>query len=235
MRWGISFNIPAIHELELWGLPPPSAMETIQKWDSTNVINVLYHFQYSPQSWKEWQRLAAIKVQMQNRIGHIVFQEYEPSAVDGKIYTVSELGDYFKGFVKFPQPLFPGEKKESYKMLCVHAKRLHYEKMLYLEQLIATSIRFNSVDPEGPRQTVKRAVAAYKFALDNCEEWPIKLSKEALIIAHKKGAAKTHQIRREASAPKRERAKILRAEGLTFPQIASELEVSLSTAKRWMK
>lgn len=235
MRWGISFNVPAIHESELWGLPPPSITEKIQKWDGTQLIHVLYHFQYSPQSWNEWQRAAAIKVQMQNRIKHLEFQEYEPSIVDGRIYTVSELGQYFKDFVKFPKPMFPGQKREAYQKLCIYAKRLHYEGILHPEQLIATSMRFNAVDPEGIGQTVKRAFSAYKFAVDHCEEWPIKLSKEALVIAHKKGAAKTHQLKRESSESNRKRAKTLRAEGLTFQQIASELEVSLSTAKRWFK
>ena len=235
MRWGISFNIPAIHESELWGLPPPSAVEVIQKWNDTQLINVLYHFQYCPQSWKEWQQVAGIKVQIRKKFKSIKFEDYELSVIYGKIYTVSELGEYFREFVKFPQPLFPGQRREAYQRLCIHAKKLYREGMLHKEQLIATSMRFNAVDPEGIGQTVKRALAAYRFALDHCEEWPTKLSEEALVIAHKKGAAKTHQTRRVNSMPKRKRAKTLRTEGLTFQQISSELVVSLSTAKRWLK
>ncbi len=235
MRWGISFNVPAIHKSELWGLPPPSDMETIQKWDGTQLINVLYHFQYAPQSWKEWQRVAGIKVQMQRRIKHLEFQEYDSSSIDGKIYTVSELGQYFKEFVKFPQPQFPGQKRESYRMLCRHAKRLHYEGILYEEQLIATSMRFNDTDPEGIGQTVKRALAAYKFALEHCEEWQTKLSEKELVKAHKTGAIKTHQIRRDKSAFKRDHAESLRNDGFTFNQIANDIGVSLSTVKRWLK
>ena len=235
MRWGISFNVPAIHKPELWGLPPPSETEILQKWDGTQMIHVLYHFQYSPQSWHEWQRVAGIKVQMKNKIDHIEFQEYEPSVVDGKIYTVSELGQYFKDFVKFPKPLFPGQKRESYQKLCLHAKRLHYEGLLHEEQLIATSIRFNSIDPEGIRQVIKRALAAYKFAIDHCESWPIKLSADELKMAHKKGSLKTHQIRREHSAKKRSLAENFRNSGMTFSAISSKIGVSLSTVKRWLK
>ncbi len=234
MRWGISFNIAATYESDLWGLPPPSSTEVVQKWDGTQMINVLYHFQYSPQSWKEWQRVAGIKVQIKNKIKHVEFQEYELLEVDGKIYTVSELGKHFREFVKFPKPLFPG-KRESYRMLCRHAKRLYYENLLHEEQLIATSIRFNATDPEGVTQTVKRALSAYKFALDHLNEWKVKLGKVELIAAHRKGAAKTHQLRRDKSASKRERAKSLRAEGMIFSRIALALDVSLRTVKRWLK
>ncbi len=235
MRWGISFNIPAIHKSELWGLPPPSEMETIQKWDGTQLINVLYHFQYAPQSWKEWQRVAGIKVQMQRRIKHLEFQEYDSSSIDGKIYTVSELGQCFKDFVKFPKPLFPSQRREAYQKLCIHAKRLHYEGLLHVEQLIATSIRFNDKDPEGITQTIKRAIAAHKFALKHSDEWKTKLSKEDLIVSHKEGAKKTHEIRRKKSELKKVQAKNLRDDGMTFSEISSEISVSLSTVKRWLK
>lgn len=235
MRWGISFNVPAIHKSELWGLPPPSTVEIIQKWDGTQLIHILYHFQYSPQSWKEWQRVAAIKVQLQNKVKHLEFQEYEPSAIDGRIYTVSELGQYFKDFVKFPKPMFPGKKREAYQKLCIHAKRLYYEGLFHVEQLIATSIRFNDTDPEGITQTIKRAISAYKFALDHSDDWNTKLNEDELIMAHKKGAEKTHEIRRRKAESQRARAKKLRADRMTFFEISSEIGVSLSTVKRWLK
>ncbi len=234
MRWGIAFNVPATYESDLWGLPPPSQVQTIQKWDGTQMINVLYHFQYSPQSWQEWQRVAGIKVQIQNKIDSVVFQEYDPLEVDGKFYTVSELGKHFREFVKFPKPMFPG-KRESYRMLCRHAKRLHYEGLLFEEQLIATSIRFNSSDPEGMSQTIKRALAAYRFALDHLDEWKVKLTHDELVSAHKRGAAKTHKLRRDKSEPKRRRAKSLRDDNFTFQQIADDIGVSIATVKRWLR
>ena len=235
MRWGISFNVPAAHEYDLWGLPPPSSKKVLQRGDGTRMINISYHFQYTPQSWKEWQRVAGIKVQMQKRIDHLEFQEYDSSAVDGKIYTVSELGQHFKDFVKFPKPMFPGQKREAYQKLCIHAKRLYYEDLLHIEQLIATSIRFNDIDQEGITQTIKRAVAAHKFALDHCDEWTTKLGEVELIMAHKKGAEKTHKIRRKKSGLKRVQAQKLRDDGMTFSKISSEIGVSLSTVKRWLK
>lgn len=57
MKWGISFRIAATHNHTLLGLPPPSLVERIQRWDGTEMIDVLYHFLYAPQSKKEWQGL----------------------------------------------------------------------------------------------------------------------------------------------------------------------------------
>ena len=107
MKWGIAFSVAATYASDLWGLPPPSQMEMVQRWDNTQMINVLYHFEYSPQSRKEWQRVAGIKVQIAMRIKGIEFQEYEPLSFDGKVYTISELGSHFKDFVKFPAPFSP--------------------------------------------------------------------------------------------------------------------------------
>ncbi len=234
MKWGIAFNVAATYESDLWGLPPPSQVETVQKWDGTKMIAVLYHFLYSPQSWKEWQRMAGIKKQIKDRLEVAEFTEYERNGLEGKLYTVSELGEHFSEFVKFPMPMFPG-KRESYRMLCRHAKRLHYEGLLFEEQLIATSIRFNSSDPEGMSQTIKRALAAYKFALDHRDEWQVKLDPDERHKVLSESALKSAQIRRGKSAQKRDRAKSLRDDNFTFQQIAEELGVSIITAKRWLR
>lgn len=235
MRWGILFSVPATYEADLWTIPRPSFMERGRKWDGTEMINVLYHFQYSPQSWQEWQRVAAIKVQIEKRVKRVKFKEYESGSGEGKIYTVSELGSHFKDFVKFPPPLYPGKRKEAYKMLCRHAKRLHYEGLLHIEQLIATSIRFNETDPEGITQTVKRAKAAYRFAEEQKDEWKVKLNTKALADAHRKGADKTNQIKRDKAAQKKERARSLKDQGFTLKDIAKELEVSLRTVNNYLE
>lgn len=155
MRWGISFNVAATNESDLWGLPPPSQMETVQRLDGTQLINVLYHFQYTPQHRKEWQRVAGIKVQIVDKIKSVEFQPYEPLEVDGKIYTISELGKYFKEFVEFPMPFFDGTPQA---ILTRHAKRLHYENMLHIEQLIFVSIWIKEIAPKketGRRKKMK--------------------------------------------------------------------------------
>jgi len=242
MKWGIAFRVAATYESDLWGLPPPSQIETGQKWDGSKMINVLYHFQYSPQSKKEWQRVAGIKAQIAMRIKGIEFQEYEPLGVDGKVYTISEIGKHFKAFVKFPAPFFDGT---SQAILTRHAKRLYYEGLLHVEQLIFVSMWIKEIAPknetgrrkkdEGIRQVMRRAMSAYQFALDHQEEWKVKLSAEARHEVLSQSALKSAQAKRDNSMEKRERAKSLRADGETLSAIASLLDVSSRTIMRWLK
>ena len=237
MKWGISFKIPAIYESDLLGLPPPSNIIRLSGGNGrTKSIEVFYHFIYNPQSWKEWQRVAAIKAQIKKRVTQAYFTEYEATEIQNKVYTVSELGKHFTAFIKFPKPLFPGVKREAYKMLCIHAKRLYYEGLLYEEQLIATSFRFNqTVDNEGIRQTIKRAKAAYYFALDHCQDWKTKLNEEDLHNVLSMAANKAAESKRKNSQSAREKVKTLKEKGCTLKYISNEIGVSESTVKRWLK
>jgi len=235
MQWGISFKIPAAYESDLWDFPPPSAMQRLNSINGRQMIKVFYHFQFTPQSWKEWQRVASIKIQMQKRVNAIMFDDYEAYEAIGCVYTVSSLGKHFKAFVKFPKPQYPSEHREAYKMLCRHAKRLHRDTKLHIEQLIATSMRFNDVDSnkEGLGQTFKRAKAAYKFAMDHREAWPTRLNEEERhkvlsMSAHKAAEAKRNN-------PKRNEAKELQKSGMLLNEIAETLSVSRSTLWRWLK
>ena len=242
MKWGISFSVAATHKSDLWGLPPPSQVETVHRWDGTEMIYVLYHFQYSPQSKKEWQRVAGIKVQIASILKDVEFQEYEPLEVEGKLYTISELGKYFKAFVTFPAPYFDGTPQA---ILSRHAKRLYYEGMLHIEQLIFVSMWIKDIAPknetgrrkkdEGIRQVMRRAKSAYLFALKHLDEWKVKLDTETRHKVLRQAALKSAQVKRDHSQPKRELAKKLREEGETVSAISSLLEVSPSTIKRWLK
>ncbi len=242
MRWGISFNVAATYESDLWGLPPPSRKETVQRWDGTKMIFVLYHFLHSPQSRKEWQRVASIKVQIGNRFKDVEFVEYEPLEVDGKLYTISELGKHFRKFVKFPAPFFDGTPQA---ILTRHAKRLHYEDLLHVEQLIFVSMWIADIAPknetgrrpkkEGMRQVMRRAWSSYNFALDHQDEWKVKLDPETRHKVLSQAALRSAEVKRENSKAKRERAKNLRVAGFTFGQIAEDVDVCLSTVKRWLR
>ncbi len=242
MKWGIAFSVAATYESDLWGLPPPSKMETGQRWDGTQMINVLYHFQYSPQSRKEWQRVAGIKVQIASKITSVEFQSYEPLEVDGKVYTISELGSHFKDFVKFPAPFFDGTPQA---ILARHAKRLYYEGLLHVEQLIFVSMWIKDIAPknetgrrkkdEGIRQIMRRAMSSYQFALDHKDEWKVKLDIKTRHKVLSQAALKSAQVKRDNSKDKREYAKSLRGEGKPLTAISSLLGVSYSTVKRWTK
>lgn len=244
MRWGIVFSIPAAFESDLWSLPPLSNMRRLTRSDGGPSLEACYLFDYPPQSWREWQRVATIKVQIEHRLKLCKIQEYHGSdEVQGPTYTISELGKEFPAFVKFPAPLFPKAAGEQYSHLIRHAKRLHYEGLLNIERLIAVSWWFNDVLAEidttsrkghqGPRQVMVVAKRAWEYAQEHKHEWRVKLpdserKKKLSDAAHKAAAVKRDN-------PKRKEAAAMRKEGKTYAEIAEYLGVSLSTAKRWLK
>lgn len=234
MQYGISLRVDADFDSDLWGLPPPSKQRWITKSDSTKSLNILYHFQYSPQSWREWQRVASMKVQISNRIARVEFEEYQaPESIDS-VYSISELGKHFTEFVKYHKPLYPKDKSEFMRSLTIYAKRLHYEKMLHFEAVLAMALHFNSKCEIGYSfRELNRKTRAI-FELDR-EEWKIKLSDEARHKVLSESALKSAQVKNDKSQAKRDRAKSLRDDGMTLDAISSELGVSLSTVKRWLR
>ncbi len=238
MNWGISFKIPAKFESELWEqLPTPSQLRRLSSRSGKTILNVLYHFQYPPQSWREWQRVASIKAQIQKRINCVVFCEYEVIDFIENVYYISELGRHFEAFIKFPKPLFPNSKKDIYQKLCMYAKRLHYEGLLHVEQLIATSIRFNVVEENKAdiSQKIKRAISSYKFACEYKDEWQTKLSKEERHKVLSESAKKSAVIRKKKSEDKKKLAIMLKNEGSSLKDIVEKLNISQSTLWRFLK
>lgn len=233
MKWGIHFRISSDFDADLWGLPPPSSKRWITG-SKGKVLEVLYHFQYAPQSWKEWQRVASIKVQIQSLITNLEFEEYGAKEIVESCYTISEIGKYFTGFIKFHKPLYPFGKNEFMRSLTIYAHRLHYENMWSYEALMAMGLHFNASCGLGYsyKDVMRKAKSISK--LDR-SDWNIKLSKEELQIAHKRGADKTAQIKRDKTREKRELVYRLREDGATILSISEQLSVSSSTVKRWLK
>ncbi len=232
MQWGISFTLESEFEAELYSLPPASSKRYLTRMNKANLISILYHFQYTPQSWKEWQRVSSIKIQMKQKAPHIRFVDYEPQEVVEYIYTVSELGKHFTEFIKFQKPLYPSDKSEFMSFLTLYTIRLYYEHQLHHEAVIAMALRFNSISSLGYsfRELNRKVIAILK--LDR-SEWKLKLSKKDLKLAHKRGNEISSQKMRDKSKPIRDKAAHLRVEGNTLSHISKILGISLSTVKRW--
>ena len=233
MRWGISLNIVSDFDSELWGLPPPSKTRLLSKMDSTKTLQVLYHFQYMPQSWKEWQRVASIKIQIQELISHVEFDEYAIFDEVERVYTIAELGSYFPKFVKYQKPLYPSDKNEFMSSLAKYSKRLHYEQQLHFEAVIAMALHFNTKCSLGYSFRELNRSARAIFELDR-NEWKIKLSDSDLKEAHRRGNQVSSQKMRDKSKSKREEAIRLKADGKTFKVISQILNLSLSTVRRYV-
>ena len=232
MQWGITLNLKSDFDRSLWSLPPPSATRWISKTDGTKTLRVLYHFQYTPQSWREWQRIASIKIQMLELVPHLIFSEYEAIDEVERVYTIAELGRYFPKFIKFHKPLYPSDKDEFMRSLTLYCQRLYYERQLHVEAVIAMALHFNSKCNLGysHREIMKKANSVMQ--LDR-SSWRVKLSESELKEAHAKGADVTNNKKRQASQSKRDEAVRLRREGMLLKDIATYLGVSLRTVNSW--
>jgi len=235
MKWGIMFNIPATYESDLLSLlPPPTNKRWLTSSHGKNTIEALYYFQYTPQSWQEWQRVASIKKQMLNRINVISFLDYEPpEIINGSVYTVSELGKYFGDFIKFPKPMFPSSQDDAYQKLCWHAMRLHHQSLLFIEQLIAISIKFSMDSGVGLTQSLKRAKSVYAFAQENKANWKQRLGKEDLSKVLLESNKKSVAIRQKNRDSKRQIAIGLKSDGKSIKEITEILGVNRRTITRW--
>lgn len=230
--WGISCNITSDFDKTLWSLPPPSATRWLSKIDGTKILQVIYHFQYMPQSWQEWQRIASFKIQMKELIPHIIFKEYE--VVDGiyKVYTITELGKYFTKFIKYQKPLYPKDRSEFMRSLTLYSMRLHYERQLHFEAVIAMALHFNAkCKLDYSFREMNRSVRAI-FELD-MDKWKEKLLDDELHDAYKKRNILIAKQKRKRSQPIKDKAILLRSEGHTLNSISMILGVSLSTVRRY--
>ena len=232
MQTGISLRIVSDFDSELWGLPPPSGIRWLSRCDGKKVLEILYHFQHNPQSWREWQRIAAIKVQIRQKVPNVEFDEYEGSDEVQRVYTIAELGKHFPKFIKFHKPLYPSDKSEFMRCLTLYCQRLHYEQQLHFEAVVAMALHFNSKCGLGysHREVMKKAKSV--MLLDR-DEWKVKLSADELKEAHARGGKKRVQQKRELFQAKRDEALKLRADGMLLKDIATKLGVSERTVKRW--
>ena len=233
MQWGICFKIDAVFESDLRALPPPTSERMLTNINGESVISVSYHFEYMPQSWREWQRVASMKVQIRDKLQHIIFEEYEPREVTGDIYTIAKLGKYFTEFVKYQKPFYPSGKDEFMRSLTIYAMRLHYEEMLHFEAVLAMALHFNSKCSFGfnRKKIFGKSKAILKLDRD---DWKVKLTDVELKEAHKRGNQISSQKMRDKSKSKRELALSLRADGKTLNAISEIVNVSLSTVRRYV-
>lgn len=239
MKSGINLVIKKELDKTLWSLPPPSATRWLTSRNGKE-LDIYYLFEYSPQSWREWQRLASIKIQMKEKSKHIVFKEIDFTKRENelfkiinvtRLYTIAELGSYYTKFIKFHKPLYPSAKSEFMRNLTLYAQRLHYEDMLYFEALYAIALHFNDrLNLYSFRELSKKCKS---IMMMNKSEWRKKLKPKELKKAHSDGANQTNTKRRELSNIKRDEALKLRSDGMILSDIAIELKVSIITVKRW--
>ncbi|SFV58369.1 hypothetical protein MNB_SM-7-1334 [hydrothermal vent metagenome] len=231
MYYGLSLLFDSDFDKALWSLPPPSSTRRLSSLNGER-LEILYHFQYTPQSWREWQRLASIKIQIKRLLPDVEFGDECFIDEVQKVYTIAELGRYFPDFIKFHKPLYPSGKEDFMRSLTIYAQRLYYEKQLYYEAVIVMAIHFNTKGGYGYSFRELNAKAKAIMELDR-DKWKVKLTDKELKEAHSKGGKKRVQQKREQFAKLKERALQMRKEGMTLKAISEALEVSLRTVHNW--
>jgi len=155
-------------------------------------ITIVYLFQYAPQGWKEMQRLASIKVQMKSLIPSIELMEedissYVSSAEDvGKIYTISDLGQFFRDFVRYPTPWYPEGKDDYMSKLAIYAKNLYRYDLFHFESVLAMAMHFNQILGwiYSYREVMKKSLSIMKLDRSG---WKRKLDEDELENALSQG------------------------------------------------
>ena len=233
MRWGIGFNVEPEYEYELSALPPPSSRRYLTRMNKTKSLQVLYHFEYAPQSWKEWQRTASIKIQMKEKAPHINFIEYDAEGEYERLYTVSDLGKHFPEFIKYQKPYYPDSKGEFMRKLTLYAQRLYYERQFHFEAVLAMALHFNTVCSLGYsfREINRKARAIFEL---NTDDWKAKLSVKERHRILSESAYKSAEAKKRKSQGKKADAVVLREKGMVLKKIAETLNISLSTVRRYL-
>jgi len=228
MQWGISFTISAVYESDLWVLPPPSSVRRLSSRNG-DLLMIFYHFNYSPQSFREWQRVASIKKQIEQRVKSAIFNEYELLEIIGDSYTIKSLGEHFKAFVKFPKPFYPFGKDDYMRHLTFYAMRLYRQDLFYIEAVIAMALKFGEKFNISPKEAMQKAKS---IMLLDSSEWKQNLPDEERHKVLSKSAHKAAETKR--NNPKRGEAMQLRKDGKSMQEIANVLEVNKSTISRWL-
>lgn len=196
MRWNIAFEIPYTDEPMLTHFPEMTVKYRAATMSgASNNVTVAYIFKYAPQSWRQMQQIGRIKILMKRILPSIRFDEnigneiYNSEADLGSLYFISELGQYFKTYVQFPQPLYPVMKEEMMSRLAMYAKKLYYQDIFYLELVLAMAIHFNEKlgSPYNRKQLQSKTLSI--MSLDR-DEWRRKLDSESLMHVHKSGGKK---------------------------------------------
>lgn len=175
-------------------LPTPSYQDTLYSHVNQK-IELIYEIDTFHFSSKEYKFMSDIKIGMKKFffVPIIFIDDFSLSdntEISGATYSLIELSNAFKcQYISYPLIHFPSTKKELYKYLVRHGKKLRYQRLFTKEALIATALLMNDYlsDKLIIKEVHKKALGAYKFIIENSENFKEKLTKSQLQKAHSMG------------------------------------------------
>lgn len=205
-------------------LPTATYTDTLQSNYNPNII-LIYVMEGYITSHHQYRWISNIKLGLEAFLC-VPFkyeEEYhitQQTEVSDRLYSLEELTKAFKApLITYPKIMYCQSKKELYRHLCWHSKKLIHQKCFTHEALISTALLMNDKLPltqkVSNRELNKKVLGVVKWVEENQEGFSVKLEKEQLKIAHSKGAVKKNQ--NQAQKSKEKIAQILESENLIKP------------------
>jgi len=190
-------------------LPTPSYSDVLHGQDSHKTI-LIYEIDGHIKSPKQYKWLSDIKLGLKDFL-FVLFEYVEEffihgdTVIHGGKYSLLQLHKAFKvEYRHYPSIYYPATKKSLYRHLVIHGKKLRHQQLFTMEAMTSTALMMNTVlkDKMQDRELHKKVKGAYKYILENKENFKEKLTSSELKDAHRRGADTTNKKRTFASETK---------------------------------
>ncbi len=176
-------------------LPTPSYTDILHSYNNQKII-LIYAIEGYITTHNQYRWISNIKLGLEGYlcVGFEYVEDYyitDETNITTVLYTIDELSKAFNApLITYPKILYPMTKKEIFRHLCIHGKKLIHQKCFTQEAMIATALLMNSKlkNKYSHKELYKKALGAYMFIDENREGFNIRLDEVALKEAHSKGA-----------------------------------------------
>ncbi len=180
-------------------LPTPSYTTSLRTYDTKKII-LIYAIEGYITSPNQYRWISNIKLGLEKYLCVPFTYEEDYHVTDETdmttaLYTIDELSKAFKAsLITYPKIMYPSTKQELYRRLCWYGSRLIHQQVFTKEAMTATALIMNKkLDNKfSDKELHKKALGAYRFILENKDNFKEKLNKPQLKEAHAKGAIMTN-------------------------------------------
>jgi len=181
-------------------LPTPSYKDMLHSQHTQKII-LIYLIDGPIISYKQYKWLSDIKLALKDFL-IVEYEDVEEFYIsesiegDGIHYSLEELHKTFKAEYKhYPSIYYAPNKKAMYRHLILHGKKLRHLQLFTLEAMTSAALMMNGKlkDKLSIKDLHKKVKGAYKFILENQENFRERLSESELRDAHKRGAELSHK------------------------------------------
>ena len=228
-------------------LPTPSYKDTLHSRTTQKII-LVYVIEGYITSYKQFKWLSDIKLALKDYL-IVEYEEVEEFYIsdssdgDGVVYSLNELHKTFKAeYKRYPNVFYAPNKKGLYRHLLLHGKKLRHSQLFTMEAMTSAALMMNKKlkDKFSIKELHKKVKGAYKYILENEENFRERLSKHELKEAHKRGAEIANQKRSFNSESKIFEAlatgKYIKANGeINKTLLADDLRMNRKTIAKYIK